>query len=46
MIGLKLGQIFRDTNEARYPKKSTMQNKSSDLIGLFEFNPYENLNLN
>ena len=41
-----MGQIFRDTNEERYPKKSTMQNKSSDLIGLLEFNHFENLKFN
>ena len=46
LLGLKLGQIFRDTNEVRYPKKSTMQSKSSDLIGLLELNPSNNLKLN
>ena len=46
LLGLKLGQIFRDKNDTRFPKKSTMQNKSSDLIGLLEFNPNENLKLN
>ena len=46
ILGLKLGQIFRAENETRYPKKSTMQNKSSDLIGLFELNPNENVQFN
>ena len=46
LIGLRLGQIFRDTNESRFPKKSTMQNKSSDLIGILEFNPTKNLLFN
>ena len=46
LLGFRLGQIFRDTYEPRYPKKSTMQNKSSDLIGLIEFNPSDNLEFN
>ena len=46
LLGIRLGQILRDTNESRYPKKSTMQNKSSDLIGLVDFNLSENLKLN
>ena len=46
LLGIKLGQILRDTNEPRYPKKSTMQNKSSDVIGLVDFNLSENLKLN
>ena len=44
--GFRLGQIFRDTDETRFPKTSTMQNKSSDLIGLIEFNPSDSLNFN
>ena len=46
ILGVKLGQIFRDTNEIRYPKKSTMQNKSSDLVGLLELKPSENFEFN
>ena len=46
LLGLKLGQIFRDSNEVRYPKKSTMQNKKSDLIGLLELYPSDNFKLN
>ena len=46
LLGLRLGQIFRDTSENRYPKKSTMQNKSSDLIGILELSPSENLEFN
>ena len=45
-MGFSLGQIFRDTNESRFPKKSTMQNKSSDLIGLIEFYPSDNFVFN
>ena len=46
LLGLRLGQIFRDTGDDRYPKKSTMQNKSSDLIGALEINPSKNLEFN
>ena len=46
VLGFKLGQIFRNTNESRFPKKSTMQNKSSDIVGIIDFNPSENLKLN
>ena len=46
LAGLRLGQIFRDTDDNRYPKKSTMQNKSSDLIGLIELNLSKNLDFN
>ena len=46
MLGFRLGQIFKDTNETRFPKKSTMQNKSSDLIGLIEFYPSDNFVFN
>ena len=45
LLGFKLGQIFRDADDSRYPKKSTMQNKSSDLIGILEFNRSENFEL-
>ena len=33
LINFGIGQIYRDTNEERFPKKSTMQNKSSDVVG-------------
>jgi len=46
MLGFRLGQIFKDTNESRFPKKSTMQNKSSDLIGFIEFYPSDNFVFN
>ena len=46
LLDLKLGQIFRDTNDTRFPKKSTMQNKTSDMIGIFGFNPSDNLEFN
>ena len=46
VLGFKLGQIFRNTNESRFPKKSTMQNKSSDIVGIIDLNPSENLKLN
>ena len=46
LLGIRLGQILRDKNDTRFPKKSTMQNKSSDLIGSVKLNPSENLFLN
>ena len=46
LLDLKVGQIFRDTKDTRYPKKSTMQNKTSDLFGALGFNPYKNLEFN
>ena len=46
LLDLKLGQIFRDTNDTRFPKKSTMQNKTSDMSGIFGFNPSDNVELN
>ena len=46
LLDLRLGQIFRDSDESRFPKKSTMQNKVSDLIGGLKISPSENLTLN
>ena len=46
LFGLNLGQIFRDTSDRRFPKKSTMQNKSSDIIGNLDFLLIDNLDLN
>ena len=45
IMGFSLGQIFR-IQTSQVSKKSTMQNKSSDLIGLIEFNPSDNLVFN
>ena len=46
LLDLRLGQIFRDSDESRFPKKSTMQNKVSDLIGGLKISPSENFTLN
>ena len=42
IAGFNVGQIFRDKNDKKLPKKSTLQNKYSDLIG----GTYLNLNDN
>ena len=44
-LSLNIGQVFRDTNEPRLPKKSTMHNKYSDIIGGIEFSPGEFIDL-
>lgn len=43
--GFSLGQIYRDTNDKRLPIKTKMQNKSSDIVGKFYFNPSEAFNI-
>ena len=45
-LGFSLGQIFRDTEDNRLPIKSKMQNKSSDIVGNFNFQPNNNLKIN
>ena len=44
--GFSLGQIYRDTNDKRLPIKTKMQNKTSDIVGKFYFNPSEAFNIN
>ena len=46
LINFGIGQIYRDTNEERFPKKSTMQNKSSDVVGFLKLNPLKNMQIN
>ena len=41
-----LGQIFRDINDNKLPSTSTMNNKSSDIIGQLEIKPNENFEIN
>ena len=41
-----LGQIFRDINDNKLPTTSTMNNKSSDIIGQLEIKPNENFEIN
>ena len=38
-LGFSLGQIFRDTRDNRLPIKSKMRDKSSDIVGNFNFKP-------
>ena len=45
-LGFSLGQIFRDTDDTRLPIKSKMQNKSSDVVGNFNFQPNDNFKIN
>ena len=45
-LGFSLGQIFKDTEDNRLPLKSKMQNKSSDIVGDFNFQPNNNLKIN
>ena len=45
-LGFSLGQIFRDTDDKRLPIKSKMQNKSSDVVGNFNFQPNDNFKIN
>ena len=46
LFGFSLGQIFRDKNDNRLPRKSKMQNKTSDVIGNLSFFPNEYFKLN
>lgn len=46
IFSFKLGQIYRDNKDTRYPKKSSMQNKTSDLIGTLDLKPSENFEIN
>ena len=38
----QIGQIYKDKNDSKLPKSSTMHNKSSDILGQFNFSPNEN----
>ena len=39
-----LASVLRDKNEKKLPIKSTINNKSSDIIGSFQFKPKNNFN--
>ncbi len=41
-----LASVLRDKNESKLPINSTINNKSSDIIGSFNFEPSSNFNLN
>ena len=40
-----LASVLRDKNEKKLPKTSTINNKSSDIIGSFTYKPNENFNI-
>ncbi|AFS47065.1 Organic solvent tolerance protein [alpha proteobacterium HIMB5] len=44
-LNFSINQIFRDEKDFRLPLKSTMQNKSSDLVGNFNFYPNQNFKI-
>ena len=45
ILSYSMGQIFRDTEDEKLPKKSKMQGKSSDIVGKLNFTPNENFEL-
>ena len=45
-LEFSLGQIFKDTEDKRFPLTSKMQNKSSDIVGNFNFQPNNKFELN
>ena len=45
-LGFSLGQIFRDVEDKKLPLSSKMQNKSSDVVGNFKFQPSNKFKIN
>ena len=45
-LGFSLGQIFKDVEDKKLPLSSKMQNKSSDVVGNFNFQPDSNFKIN
>ena len=45
-LGFSLGQIFKDVEDKSLPLSSKMQNKSSDLVGNFNFQPDSRFKIN
>ena len=45
-LEFSLGQIFKDDEDERFPLTSKMQNKSSDIVGNFNFQPSNKFELN
>ncbi len=45
LLDFSLAQIFRDRNNERFPSKSKMHNKSSDIVGKFDFYASDNFKL-
>ena len=46
LLDFSLAQIFRDKNNKRFPVKSKMQSRSSDIVGKFDFYPNNNFKIN
>tara|TARA_B100001057_G_scaffold181109_1_gene181821 strand:- start:942 stop:3332 length:2391 start_codon:yes stop_codon:yes gene_type:complete len=46
LFSYSLGQVFRDINDDKLPLSSTMQSKSSDVVGRIELNPNDFFELN
>ena len=44
-VEFSLGQIFKDNEDKRLPLTSKMQNKSSDIVGNFNFEPNNNFKI-
>ena len=45
-LGFSLGQIFKDVEDKKLPLSSKMQNKSSDVVGNFNFQPDSKFKVN
>ena len=45
-LGFSLGQIFKDVEDKKLPLTSKMQNKSSDVVGNFNFQPDSKFKVN
>ncbi len=46
LFSLNLGTVFRDEHNHDLPKKSTIGNKASDIVGNLTFDPNNNFNVN
>ena len=46
ILSSSLGQIFKDKNDHKLPITSTMQNKSSDIVGQIIFTPNDKIGIN
>jgi len=44
-LEFSLGQVFKDSEDKRLPQTSKMQNKSSDIVGNFNFKPNDKFKL-
>ena len=46
IVGAKIASIFRPEEDKNLPKKSGLNNKSSDIVGQINLNPNENFKIN